>query len=390
MSDDQIIVGKDYFSKVKEVVNSFASIVSLKSEELNKALTTKINELKEQLKLWNAKESEIQSRIDAKKEEFQRLGIPFDLGKINQISKDIIDYDKRVKELKAAQTQLSVLVAKRKELIDSRRSNSKEILRQHLIFESRVNESLKNSVDDFSINLKYSEGLLSSNFETTLKDIMGWRTSQVPKAKFISRQMNVLDFVDAVKTKNRAILQQLKDADGHALLSPGDIDRIISTLLEGCKYEELESISYDDLPTVTVTKFIDNGGRKTPVVKKLAQLSLGQQQSVLLSILLLSDSTKPLLIDQPEDNLDSEFIYKTIVANLRKIKEKRQVIIVTHNPNIAVLGDAELIIPLKSTNNRSFVMSPGSVDDDDTMKMCCQILEGGESAFKQRKQLYHF
>lgn len=219
---------------------------------------------------------------------------------------------------------------------------------------------------------------------------MGWRTSQVPKAKFISRQMNVLDFVDAVKTKNRAILQQLKDADGHALLSPGDIDRIISTLLEGCKYEELESISYDDLPTVTVTKFIDNGGRKTPVVKKLAQLSLGQQQSVLLSILLLSDSTKPLLIDQPEDNLDSEFIYKTIVANLRKIKEKRQVIIVTHNPNIAVLGDAELIIPLKSTNNRSFVMSPGSVDDDDTMKMCCQILEGGESAFKQRKQLYHF
>jgi predicted ATPase len=54
------------------------------------------------------------------------------------------------------------------------------------------------------------------------------------------------------------------------------------------------------------------------------------------------------LIDQPEDNLDSEFIYKTIVKTLRKIKEQRQVIIVTHNPNIAVLGDAEVAIEFKS------------------------------------------
>jgi ABC-type lipoprotein export system ATPase subunit len=117
---------------------------------------------------------------------------------------------------------------------------------------------------------------------------------------------------------------------------------------------------------------------------------LGQQQSVLLGILLLSDSTKPLLIDQPEDNLDSEFIYKTIVKTLRKIKEQRQVIIVTHNPNIAVLGDAELIIPLKSTNNKAMIISSGSIDNSDTVKLCCQILEGGESAFKQRQEIYGF
>ena len=105
---------------------------------------------------------------------------------------------------------------------------------------------------------------------------------------------------------------------------------------------------------------------------------------------MLSDSVKPLLIDQPEDNLDSEFIYKTIVSTLRKIKERRQVIVVTHNPNIAVLGDAELIIPLKSTNNKSMVISSGSIDDKHTIDMCCQILEGGESAFKQRQKIYGF
>ena len=89
----------------------------------------------------------------------------------------------------------------------------------------------------------------------------------------------------------------------------------------------------------------------------MSQLSLGQQQSILLAILLHSKNNYPLIIDQPEDNLDSEFIYKSIVRNLRRIKEKRQVIIVTHNPNIGVLGDAELIIPLKSTSVKSFFWS---------------------------------
>ena len=171
-------------------------------------------------------------------------------------------------------------------------------------------------------------------------------------------------------------------------MSDEDIQRLFSTLNENCLYEELESVQYDDLPDVTVTKFYEIGGVRKTMVRKIAQLSLGQQQSVLLGILLLSNSDKPLLIDQPEDNLDSEFIFKTIVYNLRKIKERRQIIIVTHNPNIAVLGDAELIIPLKSTNNHSMVINLGSIDNIDTIKLCCQILEGGESAFKQRKVIY--
>ena len=174
------------------------------------------------------------------------------------------------------------------------------------------------------------------------------------------------------------------------MLSKDDISSIINRLNEDYQYEELECVAYDDLPQITVTKLIDEAGTKKPKIKRLSQLSLGQQQSVLLGILLLSDSNRPLLIDQPEDNLDSEFIYKTIVSTLRRIKERRQVIIVTHNPNIAVLGDAEQIIPLKSTSSKSMVFSSGSVDNDDTVKLCCQLLEGGESAFRQRTRIYGF
>ena len=220
--------------------------------------------------------------------------------------------------------------------------------------------------------------------------MMGWRTSQVPKAGVIARSISVYDFVDAIKTRNKGVLTSIQ-YNGSSLLNNEEIDNILFKLNDNFAYEDLESLAYDDLPQITVTKIVEtDNGQKRTLTRKISQLSLGQQQSVLLGILMLSDSVKPLLIDQPEDNLDSEFIYKTIVSTLRKIKEHRQVIVVTHNPNIAVLGDAELIIPLKSTNNKSMVISSGSIDDKHTIDMCCQILEGGESAFKQRQKIYGF
>jgi ABC-type lipoprotein export system ATPase subunit/histidinol phosphatase-like PHP family hydrolase len=389
MTDDSIIIGKDYFSAVKGLVEDFGRLVNTKSIELKSSLNEKINALKEQLTLWQQKETEIQTKIDQKKNELTQQGIPFDLGKINQIAKDILDYDKKVKKLLEDKKRLFELTNTRRTLILQRQDNKKEITRRHKSFALKINNDLKNSVDDFSINVKYYDDLYSPEFESTLKELMGWRTSQVPKAKIIARNISIYDFVNAVKTKNKSLLRAIA-FNGSQLLNEEEIDNILFKLNDSHQYEEIESVVYDDLPQITVTKHIEVAGIRTPVVKRISQLSLGQQQSVLLGILLLSDSTRPLLIDQPEDNLDSEFIYKTIVATLRKIKEHRQVIIVTHNPNIAVLGDAELIVPLKSTNNKSMIMSSGSIDNIDTVKLCCQILEGGESAFEQRKKIYGF
>lgn len=389
MSDDRIVVGKEYFFNVQRIINAFSVLVSSKSKELNDALAEKISELKTQLGLWKAKESEIQGQIDDKKQELIQQGIPFDLGKINQISKDIIDYEKKVAKLQDDQKRLVELLKERQELIQERQKNKREITRKHLAFAKKINENLKTSVDDFFVSIKYAESLYSPDFEDTLKTLMGWRTSQVMKSSVIARSIGVYDFVQAIKKKDIGVLKAIK-YQGEQFLRDDEIDNIITTLNDGFKYEDLECLKYDDHPQITVTKFVDESGVRKNITKRISQLSLGQQQSVLLSILLLSDSDKPLLIDQPEDNLDSEFIFKTIVGNLRKIKEHRQVIIVTHNPNIAVLGDAELIIPLKSTSVHSQIISSGSIDNDDTIKLCCNILEGGDSAFKQRRNIYGF
>jgi predicted ATPase len=103
---------------------------------------------------------------------------------------------------------------------------------------------------------------------------------------------------------------------------------------------------------------------------------------------LSSSSERPLIIDQPEDNLDGEFIYSTLVPVLRRAKERRQVIIVTHNANVAVLGDAELIVVMKAKNDRGEIVTRGSIDHAETRDAACDILEGAKEAFLRRAKMY--
>lgn len=389
LTDEEIVVGKDYFKKVKEIVSQFSKIVREKSGELNNELNNKIEELKVELKNWGEKEKSHQNEIDKKKLELEAQGIPFDLGKINQISKDIIDLSGRVKKLEQSQKTLKILEDERKILITKRAETKRKIFNERYKFGETVNRNLKNTLDGLLIDIKYEEGKSSEPFEKILKTTMEWRTSQVPRAQIISRLMTPLEFVDTCKKRDFEKLRALKDENNERLLNDTEVASMVERLTKNHCYEDFESLEYEDYPLITVTRIYkdeqDNVQRNS---KSISQLSLGQQQSVLLGILMLSKSKKPLIIDQPEDNLDSEFIFKTIVMNLRKIKENRQIIIVTHNANIAVLGDAELIIPLKSTSVKSHIIESGSIDRKETREICCEILEGGKSAFVQRQAIY--
>ncbi len=79
---------------------------------------------------------------------------------------------------------------------------------------------------------------------------------------------------------------------------------------------------------------------------------------------------------------------ETTVRALRRIKERRQVILATHNANIAVLGDSDQVIPLKATADRSIVMPTGTVEHPKTREYVCEILEGGKDAYKRRGAIY--
>lgn len=130
------------------------------------------------------------------------------------------------------------------------------------------------------------------------------------------------------------------------------------------------------------------GGSSKPIFKNLNILSHGQRAVAILSI-ISEDITDvklnfPLIIDQPEDQLDNRFIYKHLVKSIRQLKEKRQIILVTHNPNIPVSGDAENVICLNSDNNNGWPESHGALDEKSTQRNIINIMEGGEESLKLR------
>ncbi len=121
--------------------------------------------------------------------------------------------------------------------------------------------------------------------------------------------------------------------------------------------------------------------------KELKTLSAGQKATALL-ILLFAQENRILIVDQPEEDLDNRFIYEDVVKILREIKNNRQVILVTHNANIPVLGDAEQVFVLEASNNECIIKDIGSIDKISIAQNIKSIMEGGEEAFKRRIEKY--
>lgn len=118
-------------------------------------------------------------------------------------------------------------------------------------------------------------------------------------------------------------------------------------------------------------------------------LSDGQRNTAALMIILAKGET-PLVFDQPEDELDSGFVFDHLVPMLRDMKSKRQIIVVTHNANLPVNADAELIYALETRDNVGILRTCGALDQVHVMKAVLDIMEGSETAFKRRREKYHF
>ncbi|WNF22064.1 hypothetical protein RH061_18020 [Mesobacillus jeotgali] len=126
--------------------------------------------------------------------------------------------------------------------------------------------------------------------------------------------------------------------------------------------------------------------------KSVKELSLGQKVVAMLSFILsysdFSNDYTPLIIDQPEDNLDNRYIYKNLVSDLRKAKSKRQVIIATHNSTIVTNSKAEQVIVMASNNTNGWVEATGYPTEKSILLHIVNLLEGGVESFKHKQFLY--
>jgi len=164
-----------------------------------------------------------------------------------------------------------------------------------------------------------------------------------------------------------------------AEINPDQASKVIGTLAGSPSMYELDTVEMIDLPRIELQDGTE--------YKDSLTLSTGQKCTTILPILLM-DSENPLIVDQPEDNLDNSFIYENVVKRIQEMKHRRQLIFVTHNPNIPVLGDAEKVFVLKSTGTSAATEKEGTVDE--CKNWIVRLLEGGEDAFLERKRRYNY
>ena len=134
------------------------------------------------------------------------------------------------------------------------------------------------------------------------------------------------------------------------------------------------------------------GDKKKAVYRDVRKLSLGQKVVAMLSFVLgYSDFTKdyrPLVIDQPEDNLDNQYIYKNLVNDLRLSREKRQIIIATHSATVVTNAKAEQVVVMESDGEHGWVADRGYVTEKHIKNHIINYMEGGKDSFRHKMNVY--
>ena len=190
-------------------------------------------------------------------------------------------------------------------------------------------------------------------------------------------------FQGSVEKKLEEIKAQIYNIkEGGSIGSIGANFRKFVTTLDDVQLDEIAILMPED--EIEVEYKLDNSNK----YKSLSTASAGQKTTAILTF-ILSYGESPLILDQPEDDLDNRLVYDLIVKRLTTAKEKRQLIIVTHNANIPVNADAEYIISMDSESEKIRPLVTGSVDSSKIKDEICAVMEGGKGAFKMRSNRYN-
>lgn len=384
-----LAVGAEEFKKIVEAARSFEAETAAVQSGASASFEKLKKSAEVQISTWKAKETQTLNVIDERRKALEAQNIRLDVAYIQKLAKDEAKLKSDLTTLRTWKPRLDKLRSERTSASKKRWAARERIATIRDAYGREASATLRSALSDVSVSLKFLRSACSPDAEQQVVEAMGWRTVQVPRAALLVRQLTLPGLLEAIDRRDLATVQRVTTDQGARIFDNDEALTIVDRLSVPAIRFALERCEVYDFPRLTVTKAVTETGGKTRYLSKdFSKLSLGQQQSVLLALMLSSKSNAPLIIDQPEDNLDGEFIYHSLVPVLRMAKERRQIIVVTHNANIAVLGDAEQIVVLKSTSDKGLIMSRGSIDDLATREAACNILEGAWEAFQRRSRIY--
>ncbi|MGA2641064.1 MAG: TrlF family AAA-like ATPase [Spirochaetia bacterium] len=290
----------------------------------------------------------------------------FEKGLYRDIARKRKDRSHIVREIYSARMEILEIYAQLKQFID------------------QVIERNQDKVEKYEINILAEFGLAEEFIPNLLgyiyKNVVGtYRGAEAAENTLLSmiHKVNPNDLDSIMPFLDRVILSLERD-ERLELMEPRFIDDQVEDM-DGL-YDYLFSLDY-----IEANYELKLGN------KKLEKLSPGEKGALLIVFYLLLDkSDKPLILDQPEDNLDNESVSKILVPFLKEARKRRQIIMVTHNPNLAVYADAEQVIRVDIDKNGAnlFHFCSGGIDNLAIKEHIVNVLEGTMPAFANRSRKY--
>jgi energy-coupling factor transporter ATP-binding protein EcfA2 len=362
---------------LRAAINKFekrrAAVITKATAELEKAAV----DVRKLLVDWNAEHDDLEKRLQKKQAELEAQGLKVQAGAVRTIADRLNEVRRTLTNLRKRQDEHLEARKLRKKLLQDLQQNRENLFQERKAVLKRIATEANSYADDLTIRVSFQQQGSNGEWIAWLSERFGFRR---PRVSRLAKLVTPADFADLVisaagRKKLLALLDNAKtpffneDQLEHHGLSWSDIF-------------DLQTMRLADRARIEVQRPGESERHQ------FDHLSAGQQRSVLLGLLLCAERSDPLVLDQPEDHLDGQYIASSVVRHLEAAKERRQVIIATHSANLTVLGDAELVIPMVVDDGKGRPDEPGAVDRPATRDQVCALLEGGVVAYKKRGERY--
>ncbi len=366
----------EHKNELEGLITQYSFFVEQQEKELDKIIeaVSGIGELFEesiQKSNWQKALEVLNQEIENKRKSLSEIEIA-SLAKYEELSSQVEVKQRELQVIKNTEEEMKELHSKCDLLLNEYVSVCKLITNTRSDF---ISEYIK----DPYLKIEIKGFRNKDDFESQLRSIISNEASFVEDIE----KLKTLCFNGVIEDKIISVKKALLDAHYYDTSSDHFGVRFKNVLrkLSPSQIDNIEIFMPED---DIIVKYKPEGSTE---FKPLSTASAGQKTAAILTF-LLSFGDIPLLLDQPEDDLDNRLVYDLVVKGLKKAKEKRQIIVVTHNANIPVNGDAEYILSMDSTTLDIKVLHSGTVENSAIKKEICDVMEGSEKAFQLRSERY--
>lgn len=363
--------------KIKDAIGRINALLGVKEKEINAALTKESDAFTAALAELKTAQGALEVKLNGKITDLQKKGLAGNIVELNALLKQKTALTLEITKINGQSPQLKQLRKDRNDYLATLVGVREEITQRRKAQLGSINLNLGKTIQDYTVFVHYEPSGITDGFKKFILDAMQGSHFREDAASALCSKVFPSDLAGLVWKQDKAAVAAAGGVDADWA------DELCKKLFYYDKLHALEIMWKAPCPVITVKT-------KGAVPKNIPvnQLSDGQKHTIMLTIAMLAESNIPLVIDQPEDDLDNAFIFSAVVKVLRTIKERRQVVLVTHNANIAVLGDAELLLPMRRAGDGGETFDSGSIDKTETKAAVLKILEGGDVAFRRRQEIY--